>query len=181
MKRFFSFLLLVSLLGAQDTVQLEKKIYFEKGSSTLHRDDKEYLDRLAPYLKKQRDLKNSTLNITGHTDPGEEKENNALSQKRACSVREYLVKKHGIKASRLICDGVGDTSPVADNAIEAGRKLNRFALISKKRELKESDADITYEYDKLGRLKKARYSNGYEIRFEYDEMGNILKRSDAIR
>jgi YD repeat-containing protein len=71
--------------------------------------------------------------------------------------------------------------PIADNSLAVGQKLNRRVVISKKKEFSDSDFNIEYRYDKLGRLKTARYSNGHEIAFEYDAMGNILKRVDTNR
>lgn len=182
MRAILPLFLLASLLLSQDVVQLEKKIYFDKNSARLSREAKTYLDRLAPYLKKQRDLKNITLEISGHTDTsGGELKNKNLSRDRACGVKQYLVKKHHIKASRLECTGYGATRPVADNALEAGRRLNRFAVISKKKEFSGKDFAVKYRYDKLGRLIRASYANGHEIRFEYDAVGNILKRVDINR
>jgi YD repeat-containing protein len=176
------FLFFVSLLCAQDVVQLEKKIYFEKNSPVLSKEARQYLDKLAPYLKQQRDLKQSSFDISGHTDSsGEEKANRTLSRDRACAVKEYLVGRHKIAASRLRCVGHGALLPIADNSLAVGQKLNRRVVISKKKEFSDSDFNIEYRYDKLGRLKTARYSNGHEIAFEYDAMGNILKRVDTNR
>jgi len=40
-------------------------------------------------------------------------------------VRTYLVDTFGVEADRLTTRGLGATSPVADNAKESGRALNR--------------------------------------------------------
>jgi YD repeat-containing protein len=182
MRRFALILLLGSLLFGQDVVQLEKKIYFDKNSARLSKEAKNYLDRLAPYLKRQRDLKKSTFTISGHTDmSGTELKNKSLSKTRACNVKEYLVKKHHIKAARLECVGYGANRPIADNSLEAGRRLNRYAVIGRKKEFSERDFSVKYKYDKLGRLIRADYANGHAVRFEYDAMGNILKRTDTNR
>jgi YD repeat-containing protein len=182
MRRFTLFLLACTLLFSQDVVQLEKKIYFDKNSARLPKTAKSYLDRLAPYLKRQRDLKKSTFTVSGHTDTsGTELKNKNLSKARACAVKEYLVKKHHIKASRLECIGFGASRPVADNSLEAGRRLNRYAVIAKKKEFSEKEFSVKYRYDELGRLTHAKYANGHEIRFEYDAVGNIVKRVDSNR
>lgn len=182
MRRFLLLLLTCSVLFAQDVVQLEKKIYFDKNSARLSKEAKLYLDRLAPYLVRQRDLKKATFAISGHTDASaSELKKKELSRERACAVRDYLVKKHRIKASRLECVGYGATRPIADNSLEAGRRLNRYAVIAKKREFSEKEFSVKYRYDKLGRLIEARYANGHTVRFEYDAVGNILKRVDSNR
>lgn len=182
MRRIIFFLLACTLLAAQDVVQLEKKIYFDKNSARLSKEARNYLDRLAPYLKRQRDLKTAIFTISGHTDTsGTELKNKTLSRERACEVKEYLVKKHRLKASRLECVGYGASRPIADNSLEAGRRLNRYAVIAKKREFSEKEFSVRYRYDKLGRLIEAKYANGHVVRFEYDAVGNILKRVDSNR
>jgi OOP family OmpA-OmpF porin len=64
--------------------------------------------------------------IEGHTDSdGGAAYNLALSQRRAQAVVDDLVKRYGIARSRLIAKGYGLTRPVASNATDAGKALNR--------------------------------------------------------
>jgi OmpA-OmpF porin, OOP family len=61
--------------------------------------------------------------ITGHTDNvGQADNNQRLSERRAQAVRTYLIRK-GVK--HLSAQGMGDTTPVADNATAQGRTQNR--------------------------------------------------------
>jgi OmpA-OmpF porin, OOP family len=73
------------------------------------------------------------IRIEGHTDSvGREKMNLALSQKRADSVKGYLIKK-GIELKRLQSRGFGPTRPIASNKTEKGRAQNRrtdFVIVS---------------------------------------------------
>ncbi|MCX7635760.1 MAG: OmpA family protein, partial [Syntrophales bacterium] len=48
-----------------------------------------------------------------------------LSVRRAESVRSYMIKHFGVKASRLTSKGYGMSKPIADNKTAAGRKKNR--------------------------------------------------------
>jgi OOP family OmpA-OmpF porin len=65
------------------------------------------------------------LQIEGHTDAtGPEAYNQVLSERRANSVRDYLVSR-GIDASRLNPVGRGETRPVASNSTREGRGENR--------------------------------------------------------
>ena len=65
------------------------------------------------------------LDIDGHTDSqGKDEYNQTLSENRAASVKEYLVKQ-GVDESRLKSTGYGETKPVADNNTAAGRAKNR--------------------------------------------------------
>jgi OOP family OmpA-OmpF porin len=64
--------------------------------------------------------------IEGHTDNvGNAEYNDGLSKDRANSVRQYLIDKFGIDASRLTAVGYGLNRPIADNNTEEGRQKNR--------------------------------------------------------
>jgi len=70
------------------------------------------------------------VEIGGHTDAdGTDEHNQLLSESRANSVKEFLVKR-GVKADRLFVHGYGEGSPVADNDTPAGKKLNRRTEIT---------------------------------------------------
>jgi outer membrane protein OmpA-like peptidoglycan-associated protein len=80
------------------------------------------LDNLADLLSEN---KNLVMEIGGYTDStGSEQYNLALSEKRALSVVNYLIKK-GISSDRLKYKGYGNNSPLGDNVTIEGRKLNR--------------------------------------------------------
>jgi outer membrane protein OmpA-like peptidoglycan-associated protein len=65
------------------------------------------------------------VEIGGHTDSvGNDAFNLKLSQSRAESVRNYLIKR-GISSDRMVPKGYGENVPIADNRTEAGRSQNR--------------------------------------------------------
>jgi OOP family OmpA-OmpF porin len=98
-------------------------IQFEIDQDDMQREVKEKLAVLATFMKKYPD--NSAV-IEGHTDDvGTDEYNMKLSQRRADSVVDYLVRKHGITPSRLTAVGYGETRPLADNASEEGKRQNR--------------------------------------------------------
>ena len=69
--------------------------------------------------------------LAGHTDnKGSRGYNVRLSQKRAESVRDYLVSK-GIAADRMVAKGYGPDKPLATNDTEEGRAQNRRTELSK--------------------------------------------------
>jgi outer membrane protein OmpA-like peptidoglycan-associated protein len=79
------------------------------------------LQRIATIIK----TNNLKVEIDGHTDNiGDEKTNQILSEKRANSVKEFLVNE-GCDVSLLTIVGFGETKPVATNENEAGRAKNR--------------------------------------------------------
>lgn len=95
---------------------------FETGKSQLKGNATENLGKLAAFLKNYPDR---TLIIEGHTDNvGSEDSNMSLSQRRADSVRSYLLSQ-GIASSRLTTFGKGESSPIASNDTSSGRQLNR--------------------------------------------------------
>jgi len=106
-------------------------IEFELNSSRLK---KEALPLLEHLLKIMNENSSMSIEIRGHTDStGKADYNQILSEKRAESVAEYLI-KHGISPERLKTRGYGQTKPVADNKTESGRKQNRrveFYLITR--------------------------------------------------
>ncbi len=70
--------------------------------------------------------KKVTAEIQGHTDSrGSKAYNVSLSSKRAKAVRNYLVNKLGVDASRLTSNGYGPDQPISDNSTSAGRAQNR--------------------------------------------------------
>ncbi|WP_449438294.1 OmpA family protein [Pedobacter steynii] len=73
---------------------------------------------------KQKDPNRQIL-IEGHSDKtGTAKYNQWLSEKRAVSVKNYLVSL-GINGNRIQTSGLGDTQPIADNKTKEGRLKNR--------------------------------------------------------
>ena len=68
---------------------------------------------------------NTDLMIVGHTDAsGATDYNQALSQRRAVAVSNYLIGQ-GIATSRLRTSGRGEMEPVQSNATETGKQANR--------------------------------------------------------
>ncbi len=105
-------------------------ISFKSGSAEILPGSYTLLDRAAKVLQDYPDVR---LEISGHTDNrGRAGYNITLSQKRAESVKTYLVSR-GIDPSRLTSIGFGKDRPIADNATATGRATNRrieFRLIS---------------------------------------------------
>jgi len=97
-------------------------IVFKTGSAVIAPVSAPLLARAAVALSKAPTV---TVEIAGFTDnKGKEATNKKLSQKRAESVKAYLVKL-GAKAKQLTAVGYGSAQPAADNKTEAGRAQNR--------------------------------------------------------
>jgi outer membrane protein OmpA-like peptidoglycan-associated protein len=106
-------------------------INFEFGKAVIKPESHPVLDSAAGILSNYPEVE---VEIQGHTDNiGSDAANLTLSQKRAESVRQYLIDVHMIEPVRLIAYGFGEIKPVADNATAEGRAQNRRVdfLISK--------------------------------------------------
>ncbi len=102
------------------------QIYFEVGKATVDTAFSTDLDKLVQFLKDNTETK---LEIQGHTDnTGSLKLNNKLSQSRANSIVDYLVKQ-GIDSRRISAKGFGPSLPIADNSKSEGRSKNRRVVI----------------------------------------------------
>jgi OmpA-OmpF porin, OOP family len=98
------------------------KVYFERGTAQLLDDSFAELNRVAEMMSENPAVK---IELSGHTDnQGSSKLNLQLSQERVDIVKQYLT-EHGIEGSRIRGKGYGGTKPVASNANEETRKLNR--------------------------------------------------------
>ncbi|MGL5908814.1 MAG: OmpA family protein, partial [Phycicoccus sp.] len=105
-----------------DTTVRAQGIVFATSSNQLTPAGIRTVDRVAAILKA---APATRVAITGFTDNrGSQAGNLALSSRRAEAVRAALVQR-GVAAARLSAAGRGSASPVATNATEAGRALNR--------------------------------------------------------
>ncbi|HWL30088.1 MAG TPA: OmpA family protein [Burkholderiaceae bacterium] len=103
-------------------VVLNADTFFDFDKSTLKPEGRQILDQVAAQADT---IKLETLIATGHTDSiGTEKYNQGLSERRANTVKNYLISK-GIPADRIYAEGKGESSPVASNKTREGRAQNR--------------------------------------------------------
>ena len=97
-------------------------VLFDTGRANLKPGAREKLARIAGVLLSQSALQ---VNVEGHTDSvGSESYNQQLSERRADSVRTYLVQQ-GIAPTAVGTAGLGESQPVVSNNTAAGRQQNR--------------------------------------------------------
>ncbi len=97
-------------------------VLFDFNKYTLKPEARERLAKISGIVLAYPDLK---LAIEGHTDSiGSDDYNQTLSEKRADTVRGYLVSS-GVVPDHVSATGLGKSNPVADNSTAAGRKQNR--------------------------------------------------------
>lgn len=95
-----------------------KGVNFDFDKSTLRPDAVAILNEAAEILKRYPELK---VEVAGHTDSkGTDAYNQALSERRAHAVYDYLT-SNGVDASRLTGpNGYGESRPIAPNSNEDG-------------------------------------------------------------
>jgi OOP family OmpA-OmpF porin len=99
-----------------------KDIQFDSNKASLKSSSFAPLNNIAEALKAQPDMK---VEIQGHTDSmGKHDYNVGLSQRRAETVKAYLVTK-GVDSERLVPRGYGPDRPIASNGTNEGRAVNR--------------------------------------------------------
>ena len=105
-----------------EKVTFAADVLFDFDKSVVKPDGKSKLDDLAA---KVRGVNLEVVIAIGHADSiGSDAYNQALSVRRAESVKAYLVSK-GIEANRVYTEGKGEKQPVADNRTREGRAKNR--------------------------------------------------------
>ena len=98
-------------------------IFFRSGSNEIREESESSLLIIAEVLKRHPDWK---LSVEGHTDSLLADDfNQKLSERRAAAVKQALVTRHGIVATRLTTQGFGESKPRAANDTLAGRARNR--------------------------------------------------------
>ncbi|PZR27816.1 MAG: OmpA family protein [Citrobacter freundii] len=98
-------------------------ILFDFQSAVIKPESYGVIKEIAGVLKENGSVK---VKVVGHTSSdGDDKANMELSQRRAASVKDVLVKEFGVDESRLTTEGKGETQPVADNKTKEGKTANR--------------------------------------------------------
>jgi OOP family OmpA-OmpF porin len=106
----------------QSKITLQADTLYDFDKATLKPEGKATLDKIARDLSK---IKLEVIIAVGNTDSvGSDAYNMALGQRRAQSVKAYLVSK-GVDGSRIYTESKGKSNPVASNATAEGRSKNR--------------------------------------------------------
>lgn len=109
--------------GCPIPVKMQLKVLFDFDKSDVK---PIYHQELANFAEFAKQYPGVDIEIGGHTDSvGSAEYNQKLSERRAKSVRNYLVQKLGMDDARLSAVGYGLTQPIATNKTKEGRAQNR--------------------------------------------------------
>jgi outer membrane protein OmpA-like peptidoglycan-associated protein len=110
------------LVVQRDKLELKEKLYFAWDQALIQEVSYPVLDEVVQALN---DNKGFRVQVEGHaSSEGGDDHNQALSEKRAEAVLDYLT-AHGIDKGRLFSKGFGSSVPLDTNATSAGRESNR--------------------------------------------------------
>jgi outer membrane protein OmpA-like peptidoglycan-associated protein len=103
-------------------VTMTNQTAFETNSADIKPGFHSTMDKLADVVVR---YGKTTLTVVGHTDDvGSNAYNQALSERRAHSVAQYLESRR-VNSLRLAISGKGETQPIETNATDTGRQANR--------------------------------------------------------
>jgi outer membrane protein OmpA-like peptidoglycan-associated protein len=96
--------------------KIDLEIHFDYNSADISKGSTQAVQELGKALSNA-SLKGSTFVVAGHTDAiGGEAYNQDLSERRADTIKKYLVDKYGIAGANLVTVGYGKTKPKDPNA-----------------------------------------------------------------
>ncbi len=106
-----------------DRILILQKVFFFLNDDRIRPESFGVLDAVFETLVTHSEVK--LIRVEGHTDSqGSDGYNQELSERRASSVRRYLLAR-GLDPKRVIARGYGETLPLASNRTEEGREINR--------------------------------------------------------
>ena len=108
---------------APQVVRVELDVKFDFDKAAVKQESYGDIKNLADFMNQ---YPQTSTTVEGHTDSvGPDAYNQKLSERRANAVRDVLVNQYGVGADRVNSVGYGESRPVADNATEEGRAINR--------------------------------------------------------
>ncbi|EPL03696.1 OmpA family protein [Pseudomonas sp. CF161] len=106
-----------------EVVRVELDVKFDFDKAVVKTNSYGDIKNLADFMKQ---YPQTTTVVEGHTDSvGPDAYNQKLSERRANAVKQVLTNQYGVESNRVQSVGYGESRPVADNATEAGRAVNR--------------------------------------------------------
>ena len=113
-----------AIQGSNELISTEIPFMFDRSDLTSQATGK-----LDSFISAIRQRVSNIISIFGHTDSlGTDPYNDALSERRANRVRDYLLES-GIPGREISVKGMGEGSPIADNNTRSGRAKNRRVVI----------------------------------------------------
>lgn len=174
----------IGAIGSATNITLDNTMLFGTGQYSLKSTAQNELQKIVLTLSKFSDY---TIRIEGHTDSdGEANDNQILSEKRAESVKNFLISK-GINKQKIITKGFGETLPISENDTETGKQKNRrvniliIPTIDKPHFDEEHNTIMLVYENNAGGNAPGKWLNGYPKAMTEKEFPKIwLKNIDEV-
>jgi outer membrane protein OmpA-like peptidoglycan-associated protein len=113
----------VTRQGDNIVLNMPGNITFKTGSADLNADFYKVLDGVGIVVD---EYEKTLIVVEGHTDSvGSDEMNQALSERRAATVGQYIASRQNVNDQRVLTAGFGESRPIASNDTDAGRAQNR--------------------------------------------------------
>lgn len=113
-------------IPVEEVARVELLVNFEFDRDEVQQRYYQEIEQVANFMEQYPD---TIVELEGHTDSvGTEAYNQDLSQRRANAVRQVMIERFGVPASRVSAEGFGESQPVASNDTAAGRAQNRRVI-----------------------------------------------------
>ena len=110
----------------EEVARIDLMVNFDFDRSEVKPEFMDEIQRVADFMRQYPDV---DAELEGHTDSiGTEAYNQGLSERRAAAVRDVLVNRFNIPASRVSTVGFGESRPIASNNTDDGRAQNRRVI-----------------------------------------------------
>lgn len=110
----------------EEVARIDLKVNFDFDRSEVKAEYFDEIQQVADFMRQYPDV---IAELEGHTDSvGTEAYNQGLSERRVNAVRQVLVDRFSVQASRISAVGYGESRPATTNDTDAGRAENRRVI-----------------------------------------------------
>jgi len=113
-------------IPVEEVARVELEVYFDFDQSVVKPEYFSEIEEVADFMAQYPDV---VIELEGHTDSrGTAAYNMGLSDRRAAAVRQVMIDRFNVQASRVSSNGFGESQPIATNDTDAGRAQNRRVM-----------------------------------------------------
>lgn len=113
-------------IPVEEVARVELLVNFEFDRSEVRPQYFDEIEEVANFMAQYPDV---VVELEGHTDStGTDEYNQGLSERRANAVRDVMINRFNVRASRITARGFGESQPATSNSTSEGRAQNRRVI-----------------------------------------------------